>query len=227
MVLFSSPPLRGITRGAAATVAGRDFRACWCRPRHPRPIGPVGGLKSRPFRLKLFPMPLITLDDACLAFGHVALLDKAAFQLDPGERVALIGRNGSGKSSLLKALAGQATLDDGRLWRQPGAKVAYVPQEADFPLDRSVFATVADGLRACLADGRLKELEQLAHSLKGSAGNIGAVRVFELATGVCTTVRGQGDPATLAGQVEALADSTQALVAALRERLAMGGEGQP
>ena len=86
-------------------------------------------------------MPLITLDDACLAFGHVALLDKAAFQLDPGERVALIGRNGSGKSSLLKALAGQATLDDGRLWRQPGAKVAYVPQEADFPLERSVFAT--------------------------------------------------------------------------------------
>ena len=91
-------------------------------------------------------MPLITLDDACLAFGHVALLDKAAFQLDPGERVALIGRNGSGKSSLLKALAGQATLDDGRLWGKPGAKVAYVPQEADFPLERSVCATVADGL---------------------------------------------------------------------------------
>ena len=91
-------------------------------------------------------MPLITLDDACLAFGHVALLDKAAFQLDPGERVALIGRNGSGKSSLLKALAGQASLDDGRLWRQPGARIAYVPQEADFPLERSVFDTVADGL---------------------------------------------------------------------------------
>jgi len=91
-------------------------------------------------------MPLITLDDACLAFGHVALLDKAAFQLDAGERVALIGRNGSGKSSLLKALAGQASLDDGRLWRQPGARIAYVPQEADFPLERSVFETVADGL---------------------------------------------------------------------------------
>jgi ATP-binding cassette subfamily F protein uup len=91
-------------------------------------------------------MPLITLDDACLAFGHVALLDKASFQLDPGERVALIGRNGSGKSSLLKALAKQASLDDGRLWLQPGAKIAYVPQEAEFPMERSVFATVADGL---------------------------------------------------------------------------------
>ena len=74
------------------------------------------------------------------------MLDKAAFQLDPGERVALIGRNGSGKSSLLKTLAGQASLDDGRLWRQPGARIAYVPQEADFPLERSVFDTVADGL---------------------------------------------------------------------------------
>ncbi|MDD3354150.1 ATP-binding cassette domain-containing protein [Zoogloea sp.] len=91
-------------------------------------------------------MPLITLDDACLAFGHVALLDQAAFQLDEGERVALIGRNGSGKSSLLKVLVGQVTLDDGRLWRQPGTRVAYVPQEADFPLERSVYATVADGL---------------------------------------------------------------------------------
>ncbi|MCE1187139.1 ATP-binding cassette domain-containing protein [Zoogloea sp.] len=91
-------------------------------------------------------MPLLTLDDACLAFGHVALLDKASFQLDPGERVALIGRNGSGKSSLLRALAGQAGLDDGRVWRQPGTRVAYVPQEPDFSLERSVFATVADGL---------------------------------------------------------------------------------
>ncbi|WP_018990949.1 ATP-binding cassette domain-containing protein [Aromatoleum toluclasticum] len=91
-------------------------------------------------------MPLLSVDNACLAYGHVDLLDRAEFQLDAGERVALIGRNGSGKSSLLKALAGQAMLDDGTVWRQSGLKVAYVPQEAEFPLERDVFATIADGL---------------------------------------------------------------------------------
>ncbi|WP_332670171.1 ATP-binding cassette domain-containing protein [Aromatoleum sp.] len=91
-------------------------------------------------------MPLLTIDTACLAYGHVDLLDHAEFQLDAGERVVLIGRNGSGKSSLLKVLAGQALLDDGTVWRQSGLKVAYVPQEADFALERDVFSTIADGL---------------------------------------------------------------------------------
>jgi len=91
-------------------------------------------------------MPLISVDGACLAFGHVALLDHADFQLDPGERVALIGRNGSGKSSLLKAIVGQAALDDGSVWRASNIRIAYVPQEADFDLSRSVFDVVADGL---------------------------------------------------------------------------------
>ncbi|MDR2091846.1 MAG: ATP-binding cassette domain-containing protein [Azoarcus sp.] len=91
-------------------------------------------------------MPLLTVDNACLAYGHVDLLDHVSFQLDAGERVALIGRNGTGKSSLLRVLAGQAALDDGTIWRQPGLTAAHVPQEADFPLDRDVYATVADGL---------------------------------------------------------------------------------
>jgi len=91
-------------------------------------------------------MPLLSVENACLAFGHVDLLDKVSFQLDAGERVALIGRNGSGKSSLLRAIAGQAALDDGAVWRETGMVTAYVPQECDFDLERDVFATVADGL---------------------------------------------------------------------------------
>ncbi|MFT3759320.1 ATP-binding cassette domain-containing protein [Thauera sp.] len=91
-------------------------------------------------------MPLLSIENACLAFGHVDLLDKVSFQLDAGERVALIGRNGSGKSSLLRAVAGQAALDDGSVWRETGLVTAYVPQEADFDLERDVFSTVADGL---------------------------------------------------------------------------------
>lgn len=91
-------------------------------------------------------MPLLTLDRACLAFGHVALLDHAAMQIDAGERVGLIGRNGSGKSSLLKALADLGALDDGLLWRQPGLRIAYVPQEPEFPVDASVFEAISAGL---------------------------------------------------------------------------------
>ena len=91
-------------------------------------------------------MPLLSVENACLAFGHVDLLDQAAFQLEVGERVALIGRNGSGKSSLLRALAGLAVLDDGEIRRQDGLRIAYVPQEAEFAREKDVFSTVADGL---------------------------------------------------------------------------------
>ena len=93
-------------------------------------------------------MPLISLEQACLAFGHVALLDHADFQLDAGERVGLIGRNGGGKSSLMRVLAGQSKLDDGLVWRAPTARVCYVSQEPVLDPDDSVFDAVAKGLGA-------------------------------------------------------------------------------
>ena len=67
-------------------------------------------------------------------------------QIDAGERIGLIGRNGSGKSSLLKAMAGLVALDDGELWRAPGLSVAYVPQEPEFATHDTVFEAVAAGL---------------------------------------------------------------------------------
>jgi ATP-binding cassette subfamily F protein uup len=91
-------------------------------------------------------MPHITLDNASLAFGHHALLDHAAFQLDPGERVGLIGRNGAGKSSLLKAIAGTIKLDDGIVWRAPNVRIVYVPQEPELDSAHTVFEAVAEGL---------------------------------------------------------------------------------
>lgn len=91
-------------------------------------------------------MPFITLDKASLAFGHVALLDHADFQLDEGERVGLIGRNGGGKSSMMRVLAAQGNLDDGIVWRAPTARICYVSQEPVLDADDSVFDAVAKGL---------------------------------------------------------------------------------
>jgi len=91
-------------------------------------------------------MPHITLDNASLAYGHHPLLDKAAFQLDPGERVGLIGRNGAGKSSLLKVIAGESKLDDGNIWRATSVRIVYVPQEPELDNSHTVYEAVAEGL---------------------------------------------------------------------------------
>ena len=91
-------------------------------------------------------MSVISLSNAQLAYGHVALLDHAEFSLEAGERVGLIGRNGTGKSSLLKVIAGEARLDDGLLTLQQGLRVAYVEQEPAFDPAISVFDAVAGGL---------------------------------------------------------------------------------
>lgn len=91
-------------------------------------------------------MPLLTLKQASLAFGHVPLLDHVDFQLDSRERVGIIGRNGTGKSSMLKVAAALIKLDDGELWRDPGSKIAYVPQEPELDERHDVFTAVAQGL---------------------------------------------------------------------------------
>src|SRR3954471_3282345 len=83
-------------------------------------------------------MPLLTLADAELAYGDLPLLDRASFALETGERIGLIGRNGTGKSSLLKIIAGQMALDDGELKRRDGLSIVYVPQEPELKDDPSI-----------------------------------------------------------------------------------------
>ena len=91
-------------------------------------------------------MALLTLLDAQLAFGHVPLLDHADFALEPGERVGLIGRNGAGKSSLLRILGGLERADDGQLQAQQSLRVAFVAQEPELADDATVFDAVAQSL---------------------------------------------------------------------------------
>ena len=74
-------------------------------------------------------MPLLTLTSAELAYGDLPLLDRASFALEERERIGLIGRNGTGKSSLLGILAGTVTPDDGELRKRDGLRIVLVPQE--------------------------------------------------------------------------------------------------
>ncbi|CAN7584559.1 ATP-binding cassette domain-containing protein [Acidovorax sp. LjRoot129] len=92
-------------------------------------------------------MALITLLDAQLAFGHVALLDHAGFSLETAERVGLIGRNGAGKSSLLKILGGLAKPDDGSVQVQQGVRIAFVAQEPSLDPVATIFKAASEGLQ--------------------------------------------------------------------------------
>ncbi len=83
-------------------------------------------------------MPLITLRDAELAYGLHPLLDRAQLVVQEGERIGLIGRNGTGKSSLLKIIAGLAVLDDGELVLEGGIRPVFVEQEPELPPAASI-----------------------------------------------------------------------------------------
>ena len=91
-------------------------------------------------------MPLLRLNNVSLAFGHRALLDKVNLEMFRGERVCLVGRNGEGKSSLLRILNGEVTPDDGEMWVRPTTRIACLAQEIGMDSNDSVFDVVADGL---------------------------------------------------------------------------------
>ncbi len=105
-------------------------------------------------------MAVLSLSDAHLAFGHVALLDGASFSLESGERLGLIGRNGAGKSSLLKIVAGLEKPDDGLLQVTQGLCIRYVPREPAFDEAASVFEVVSEGV----AEAKAVRAEYEAHA---------------------------------------------------------------
>ena len=91
-------------------------------------------------------MPLLRLSNISIAFGTHALLKDANFQLDPGERVGLLGRNGEGKSTLMKITAGNILPDNGDIWRQPELRLAWLEQSPDLPDEATIYDAVAGGL---------------------------------------------------------------------------------
>ncbi len=91
-------------------------------------------------------MPLLTLDHINHAFGHLPLLDDVSLQLEPRERVSIIGRNGAGKSTLLQILSGELPPDSGTVWHQPALRVARLVQDVPLTSTQSIFEVVAQGL---------------------------------------------------------------------------------
>lgn len=131
-------------------------------------------------------MPLLQLRDACLAFGHIPLLDHVDLVIEAKERVCLIGRNGTGKSSLLKVLNQRQPLDSGNLWIQDGLKIAQLAQEVPQAESETLFDTVAGGLgdlsgilsqyhtlSLALSNGDERALQQLS-AVQEEIDNLGA-----------------------------------------------------
>jgi ATP-binding cassette subfamily F protein uup len=120
-------------------------------------------------------LALLNLRDVRLAFGGLPLLDGVDFRIEPGERVCLLGRNGQGKSTLLKVAAGELPPDSGEIVRQQGLKVALVPQEAPPGLSGSVYDVVAGGSGPVSA--LLSEHHRISHALAAGTGE-GAQRLL-------------------------------------------------
>src|SRR3974390_2737711 len=91
-------------------------------------------------------MPILRLDNVSLAYGHLPLLAHADFQIETGERVCLVGRNGTGKTTLLRVLTAAAVPDEGEVWRAETLRVAHLEQEVPPDTQQTIFEVVAGGL---------------------------------------------------------------------------------
>jgi ATP-binding cassette subfamily F protein uup len=113
-------------------------------------------------------MTLLTLSDVSLAYGHHPLLAHVDFQIEKGERVCLVGRNGTGKSTLFRVMTGVAQPDDGEVWRRDPLRVTHLEQEVPADRDETIYEVVAAGL------GELGELLTRYHNVTRRVGTADA-----------------------------------------------------
>jgi ATP-binding cassette subfamily F protein uup len=111
---------------------------------------------------------LLTIRNVSVAFGGPMLLDGINLQMEEGDRLCLLGRNGTGKSTLMKLISGEITPDDGEISRQQGLRAALVSQEIPLGLSGSVFDVVAGGMGNAAA--LLAEYHHLGHRLATEGG---------------------------------------------------------
>ncbi len=163
-------------------------------------------------------MAVLSLSNAHLAYGHVALLDAASFSLEPGERLGLIGRNGAGKSSLLKIIAGMERPDDGLLQMTQGLRIRYVPQEPQFDPSVTVFDVVSEGVAEAKGVRELYETHASGTDLDALQTRIEALDAWNWEQRVQTTLDrlhldGQRVVGELSGGLAKRVALAQALVA--------------
>jgi ABC transport system ATP-binding/permease protein len=118
-------------------------------------------------------MPLLTLDRVSITYGHLPLLDDVVLQVEAGERLSVIGKNGTGKSTLLRIMNGEQAPDRGSIWRQPGARSALLVQDVPLSADRPVFDVVAEGL------GDLSDLVTAYHHAAVDVAEHGTAALLE------------------------------------------------
>jgi ABC transport system ATP-binding/permease protein len=110
-------------------------------------------------------MPLVTLDRVSMAYGHLPLLHEVGLRIEPRERVCVIGRNGTGKSTLLQIVSGTVSPQEGEVWRAPGLRMGWLAQDALFHEDRRAFDVVAEAAHAMGGDKwQAEQLVQMALS---------------------------------------------------------------
>ncbi|MCC6544772.1 MAG: ATP-binding cassette domain-containing protein [Nitrospirae bacterium] len=108
-------------------------------------------------------MALISLNEISVTFGGPLLFDQLTLHLEAGERVALLGRNGTGKTTLMKVIAGQMKVDSGKIIRQQGVEITHLPQEIPVDINGNVFDIVASGLGN--RGGLIKDYHHIIHQM--------------------------------------------------------------